>query len=235
MDKLLWIPAAAGLLAAIATPAAGFAQPKLDVTIEGLEGQSLPDEAAFCIPDAAAHQTSGKNVQPGISWSAGPEGTQSYAIILVDPDVPAGEAMDKFNKEGQTIGADEERQNFYHWVLVDIPAGTTSLAEGADSGEVTPKGKKPGKTENGVRGVNDYTIYMSGDMKGQYGGYDGPCPPWNDERMHHYTFKVFALDVPTLGLSGAFTGPEAEAAMKGHILAEGQAVGEYTLNPELRS
>jgi Raf kinase inhibitor-like YbhB/YbcL family protein len=153
---------------------------------------------------------------------------------MVDPDVPAGDALDKFNKEGQTIDEGDERQNFYHWVLVDIPAGTTSLAKGADSTEVTMKGKPLGPTENGVRGVNDYSIFMSGDMAGQYGGYDGPCPPWNDARMHHYTFKVFALDVPTLGLSGAFTGPETEAAMKGHVLAQGEAAGLYTLNPELR-
>lgn len=226
--------AGALLAGLVLLPAGAFAQAKLDVTVGGLQGATLPDAAAFCVPDAEKHQISGKNISPAISWSAGPEGTQSYAILMVDPDVPAGEAMDKFNKEGQTIGEDEERQNFYHWVLVDIPAGTTSLAEGADSSEVTPKGKKPGKTGNGVRGVNDYTLYMSGDMKGEYGGYDGPCPPWNDARMHHYTFKVFALDVPTLGLSGAFTGPEAEAAMKGKVLAEGQAVGEYTLNPELR-
>jgi Raf kinase inhibitor-like YbhB/YbcL family protein len=75
---------------------------------------------------------------------------------------------------------------------------------------------------------------MTGDMAGQYGGYDGPCPPWNDERAHRYTFKVYALDVPSLNLSGAFTGPEAEAAMQGHVLAEGEAVGLYTLNPDLR-
>jgi len=206
------------------------AQQKLDVTIEGLQGEALPDEAAFCIPDPAQHQTSGKNVQPAISWSAGPEGTQSYAIIMVDPDVPT--EFENFNKEGATLAADMKRQNFYHWVLVDIPASTTSLPAGADTGEKSPK--KLGRTEHGVRGVNDYTKFMTGDMAGEYGGYDGPCPPWNDERMHHYTFRVYALDVPTLGLSGAFTGPDAEEAMEGHVLAQGEAVGTYTLNPAMR-
>jgi Raf kinase inhibitor-like YbhB/YbcL family protein len=230
MDKLLWISAAAGLVAAMAMPAAGLAQQKLDVTVEGLQGESLADEAAFCIPDAAAHQTSGKNVQPGISWSAGPEGTQSYAIIMVDPDVPT--EFDNFNKEGAMLAADMKRQNFYHWVLVDIPAATTSLPAGADTAEKSPK--KVGQTEHGVRGVNDYTKFMTGDMAGDYGGYDGPCPPWNDERMHNYTFRVYALDVPSLGLSGAFTGPDAEKAMEGHVLAQGEAVGTYTLNPAMR-
>jgi Raf kinase inhibitor-like YbhB/YbcL family protein len=153
---------------------------------------------------------------------------------MVDPDVPAGDAMDRFNQEGQTITEEDERQNFYHWVLVDIPAGTTGLAKGADSEGITDKGKPIGPTEHGVRGVNDYTLFMTGDMEGQYGGYDGPCPPWNDERVHRYTFRVYALDVPSLNLSGAFTGPEVQAAMEGHVLAQGEAVGLYTLNPELR-
>ena len=224
----------AALVAALSLPTSLFAQEKLDVTIEGLQGENLPDKAAFCVPDPAERQKPGQNVSPALSWSTGPAGTQSYAVIMVDPDVPAGDAMDKFNKEGQTIAANDERQNFYHWVLVDIPAGTTSLAEGADSSGITPKGKPIGPTENGVRGVNDYTLFMSGDMEGQYGGYDGPCPPWTDEKVHRYTFRVYALDVPSLGLSGAFTGPEAEAAMEDHILAQGEAVGLYTLNPALR-
>ena len=71
-------------------------------------------------------------------------------------------------------------------------------------------------------------------MKGDYGGYDGPGPPWNDERIHHYHFTVFALDVPSLGLEGRFGGPEARAAMEGHVLAMGEWVGTYALNPSLR-
>ena len=70
-------------------------------------------------------------------------------------------------------------------------------------------------------------------MGGDYAGYDGPCPPWNDERLHHYRFTLYALDVPTLGLSSAFGGPEALAAMEGHVLAESSWTGTYTLNPSL--
>jgi phosphatidylethanolamine-binding protein (PEBP) family uncharacterized protein len=33
------------------------------------------------------------------------------------------------------------------------------------------------------------------DMRGDYYGYDGPCPPWNDEIVHRYVFTLFALDV----------------------------------------
>jgi Raf kinase inhibitor-like YbhB/YbcL family protein len=217
-------------LALSLSPAALFGQEALDVTIEGLDGEMLPDELAFCIPDASAHQAPGRNVQPAISWSAGPEGTQSYAILMVDPDVPT--EFENFNKEGAVMAADMPRQNFYHWVLVDIPAGMTSLQAGADTGEKSPK--PIGETPHGVRGVNDYTKFMTADMAGEYGGYDGPCPPWNDERMHNYTFKVYALDVPSLGLSGAFTGADVEKAMEGHVLAQGEVTGTYTLNPAMR-
>jgi len=71
------------------------------------------------------------------------------------------------------------------------------------------------------------------DMAGNYGGYDGSAPPWNDELMHEYVFTVFALDVETLGLTGVFGGADARAAMEGHVLASGQVMGTYTLNPDL--
>jgi Raf kinase inhibitor-like YbhB/YbcL family protein len=213
------------------TAFAALAQDGLDVTLGGVGADGmLADKHAFCVPAETGHQGPGENVSPALSWSAGPEGTQSYAVIAVDPDVPT--IFDDFNREGATLPADMPRQDFYHWVLVDIPAGTTSLGEGADSGEKSPKAT--GQTDHGVRGVNDYTKFMSGDQAGNYGGYDGPCPPWNDARMHNYAFRVYALDVPGLGLAENFTGPDAVAAMEGHILAEGEAVGTYTLNAEMR-
>jgi Raf kinase inhibitor-like YbhB/YbcL family protein len=221
-------------LAAFALPGLSVGQETLEVTVGGLENGVIADKYAFCIPNEAEHMGPGENISPAISWSAGPEGTQSYAIIMVDPDVPGESAMASFNKEGETIAEDAERQDFYHWVLVDIPAGTTSLDEGADSTERKIGGKEPGATDNGMRGINDYSVFMSGEMAGEYGGYDGPCPPWNDERVHHYTFRVYALDVPNLGLSGSFSGQEALAAMEGHVLAQDETVGTYTLNPELR-
>ena len=71
------------------------------------------------------------------------------------------------------------------------------------------------------------------DMAGDYGGYDGPAPPWNDALMHEYVFTVFALDTDSLALNGVFSGAEALAAMEGHVLASGQVVATYTLNPDL--
>jgi Raf kinase inhibitor-like YbhB/YbcL family protein len=222
--------AAAGVMA-FTMPAAAKPQ-KLTVTIAGMaNGKAIPADNAFCVPAAQGHVTLGPNKSPQIGWTAGPAKTQSYAIIAVDPDVPS--VATDVNQEGKTIPSKLKRVKFYHWVLVDIPASVTSLDAGADSDGVTAGGKPPGPAKVGVRGLNNYTDWFATDekMKGNYGGYDGPCPPWNDTRRHHYRFMVYALDVPSLGLTGTFRAPDALKAMKRHVLAKGQAVGVYALNP----
>jgi len=70
-------------------------------------------------------------------------------------------------------------------------------------------------------------------MAGQYLGYDGPYPPFNDERVHRYFFRVFALDVAQLALPTPFTAADVLHAMHGHVLAEASLHGTYTLNPAL--
>jgi phosphatidylethanolamine-binding protein (PEBP) family uncharacterized protein len=70
-------------------------------------------------------------------------------------------------------------------------------------------------------------------MAGEYYGYDGPCPPWNDLRVHTYVFTLYALDIPRLPLEDRFSGPEARLAIMGHILDEAQVFGVYSLNPEI--
>ena len=70
-------------------------------------------------------------------------------------------------------------------------------------------------------------------MKGNYYGYDGPCPPWNDSIVHHYVFTVYALDVERLEVKGEATPENVEAALKGHVLAEAKLTGTYSLNPRL--
>lgn len=197
-------------------------------------GGAIPDEYAFCKPADEGHIQMSRNLSPAISWSGAPAGTRSFAIICHDPDVPS--KADDVNQEGRTVPASLPRVDFYHWVLVDIPATVSSLAAGADSDGITPRGKPLGPTPHGVRGLNNYTDWFARDaeMKGDYGGYDGPCPPWNDEIVHHYHFTVYALDVPSLGLGGRFGGADAVAAMAGHVLAKGSWVGTYSLNPALR-
>lgn len=197
-------------------------------------GEPIPEEYAFCQPAEEGHVRPGRNRNPHIRWSGAPAGTQSFAIVCHDPDVPS--KPDDVNQEGRTVPASLPRVDFYHWVLVDIPATTTEIVAGEDSSGVVARGKPPGPADHGVRGLNTFTDLFAGDaeMGGDYAGYDGPCPPWNDELVHHYHFTVYALDVPSLGLDGRFGGPEALAAMAGHVLAQGAHVGTYTLNEDLR-
>jgi len=194
-------------------------------------GAPIPSHNAFC----ASKTEMGGNVSPHLAWSDVPEDTQSFAVVCHDPDVPS--RPDDVNQEGKTVPHDLPRVDFFHWVLVDIPASITELPEGIDSNGITAGGKPTGVAPVGVRGFNNYTQWFEGDeaMGGTYGGYDGPCPPWNDERLHHYYFTVYALDVPSLGLSGVFGAPDALAAMDGHILASASLVGTYTLNPDVQA
>ncbi len=199
------------------------------------DGQPIDPQYAFCIPaDGDAPVELGRNMSPHLAWEGVPDGTRSLAVVCVDGDVPAH--SDGANTPGETIEYDRERTDFYHWVLVDIPPARSVLAEAQDSNGVMPRGKDTGPTPHGRRGRNSYTEYFADDdeMEGIYGGYDGPCPPWNDERVHHYRFTVYALDVPTLGLDGDFSGDDALAAMKGHILDQASLVGTYHLYPAAR-
>ena len=100
---------------------------------------------------------------------------------------------------------------------MDLPADLREIAPGSLSNGVTARGKPGPETADGARhGINDYTAWFAGDdsMAGDYYGYDGPCPPWNDSVIHHYVFTVYALDVEGLQLSGRFSGGEARKAIE---------------------
>ena len=71
------------------------------------------------------------------------------------------------------------------------------------------------------------------DMKGDYFGYDGPCPPWNDSIAHRYVFTVYALDIDRVPVEGKFTGTDVRRAIEGHVLAQASYTGTYALNPKL--
>jgi Raf kinase inhibitor-like YbhB/YbcL family protein len=88
---------------------------------------------------------------------------------------------------------------FTHWLLWNIPPKTTSISQGS--------------APNGVQGTNDFGK----------AGYRGPCPP---PGTHRYSFKVFAID-RQLDLRSRAKRSEVEAAMRGHIIAQGELVGRY--------
>jgi len=199
------------------------------------EGGRIPGALAFCVVDPAAHVKLSENLNPDLRWSDLPQGAKSLALICHDPDVPS--RGDDVNKEGRTIASSLPRVEFFHWTLIDLPADAAPIARGEFSRGVTPRGKPGPAAPRGARqGINDYTGWFAGDkdMAGAYHGYDGPCPPWNDERVHHYVFTLYALDVARLPLADKFSGPDARKAMAGHVLAQAALTGVYTLNPAVR-
>lgn len=94
-----------------------------------------------------------------------------------------------------------------HWVVYRIPADATSLPEGASAGKKNKLACTEGKTSWGTP------------------GYQGPLPP-KGHGTHHYHFRLYALDQP-LSLKPNAAKADLLAAMKGHILAQGELMGTY--------
>jgi hypothetical protein len=199
-----------------------------------VDGGRIPGEFAFAVIDAAHHVKLSSNRNPHLAWSGAPAGTRSFALICHDYDVPS--RGDDVNQEGREVPASLPRVDFFHWTLIDIPPARTSIDAGSYSHAVTPRGKSGPAAANGTRqGINDYTGWFANDhdMGGDYFGYDGPCPPWNDSILHHYVFTLYALDIERLPLEGKFSGADVRKAMEGHVLAQAHITGIYTLNPRL--
>jgi Raf kinase inhibitor-like YbhB/YbcL family protein len=133
---------------------------------------------------------SGHNVSPALSWSNAPAGTKSFALLVHDPDAPTG-------------------SGWWHWVVYNIPAGTTSLP--ADAGDP----KKNLMSGGAVQGRTDFGTP----------GYGGPCPP--PGKPHHYHFRLYALKVPKLDLPADATAAFIGFNVKANSLGETEILGLY--------
>lgn len=174
------------------------------------------------------------NISPHLAWSGLPAGTRSLALVCHDFDVPS--RGDDVNKTDREIPADLPRVDFFHWVMVDLPPAPAEIAEGEFSRGFTARGKPGPQTLRGARhGVNDYTGWFAGDaqMAGQYFGYDGPFPPFNDSLVHHYVFTLYAISLARLPVEGTFGGAEVREAVRSCTLATATFSGTYTLNRRL--
>lgn len=192
----------------------------LNVKIDGIAQNDarIPAKYALCQPTADGRSKDGENHRPGIAWSGAPASTRSFAVIVKDPDVPADFA--NAGKEGKIVEKDAKRQLFYHWALADIPATVSEI----------PADKSSNAPDFGVKAKGSLEKYVADATQ-----YGGPCPPWNDERIHHYHFTVYALDVDTLKLPEGPIAAQVEKALEGHVVASGSVTGTYTLNPSLKS
>lgn len=197
------------------------------------DGGALPAEFAFAAiaPAAAGHVKPGGNRNPHLAWEEVPNGTESLALFCIDGDAPLDAADD--NTPGRVVTSRAARGDFFHWSLLDLPVTPSQIGAGQLSSGITPRGKGPGGAWR--QGLNDYTGRYAGDavMAGDYHGYDGPCPPWNDDKVHHYIFRLYALDTARLVLPPRFDSRDALDALHGHIIDEAQLIVTYTLNPHL--
>jgi Raf kinase inhibitor-like YbhB/YbcL family protein len=128
----------------------------------------------------------GGNVSPELHWSGAPAATRSFAVTLFDPDVSTG---------------------WWHWVLFDIGADTTSLAAGAGA-----VGHEPAGAVSGRNSFDDI-------------GYSGPCPP--PGKPHHYVFRVYALRTEHLGLAAGADGNAVRKALEENAIASASVQGTY--------
>ncbi|MBM3568079.1 MAG: YbhB/YbcL family Raf kinase inhibitor-like protein [Alphaproteobacteria bacterium] len=131
----------------------------------------------------------GGNRSPALSWSGAPAATKSFAVTAYDPDAPTG-------------------SGWWHWLVINIPASVTALAENAGSGAGLPAGAVQTRTDFGAA------------------GYGGPCPP-KGHGTHRYIFTVHALSAEKIEVPA-----EASAALVGYmlnanILAKASVTGEY--------
>ncbi|WP_127995623.1 YbhB/YbcL family Raf kinase inhibitor-like protein [Piscinibacter defluvii] len=199
-----------------------------------VNGDRIPVRCAAGKPDGAGGATFSDNLNPHLAWSDAPPGTKSFALICHDFDVPS--RGDDVNRSDREVPQDLPRVDFFHWVLVDLPPGLHLIREGEFSRGFTARGKSGPATLHGARhGINDYTGWFAGDaqMAGDYFGYDGPFPPFNDSLVHHYVFTLYALACERAPVEGRFTGAQARAAIYPHVLAEATYSGTYTLNKRL--
>ena len=131
----------------------------------------------------------GQNTSPALQWSNAPAGTKSFAVTMYDPDAPTG-------------------SGWWHWVMYNIPASTTSLADGAGNNRNAPSGSAQGMTDFGTK------------------GYGGPCPPVGD-KPHHYHITVFALKVDKLDVPGNATSAMVGYNLNANKLGTARVTGLY--------
>jgi Raf kinase inhibitor-like YbhB/YbcL family protein len=131
---------------------------------------------------------SGKNVSPALSWSGAPKDAKSFALLVHDPDAPTGGA------------------GWWHWAVVNIPAGTAELKK--DAGKADGSGLPAG------------AVQIRTDFGGP--GWGGPCPPAGD-KPHRYQFMLHALKVEKLDLP-----KDAGASLAGFMVGA-NSIGKATL------
>jgi len=158
------------------------------------------------------------NSSPPLEWTGVPEGTVSIALVMDSDQIVEAVTFEK----GRVAGRESAPDNAWsHWVIWNIPADSTGLAEGvATTTEALAIGP------NTRQGVNDDKTV----------GYSGPCPLpvtvtykkgyRTPKVVFSYFFHVYALDVE-VDLGPETTKGQLLKAIDGHVLAGGEIKGEF--------
>jgi len=199
------------------------------------DGSRLREEYTFLKPHSTAKAELGKNRNPHFAWGEMPEGTKSLVMIMHDIDAPT--SRDFVNKVGKVVPYDYPRTEFYHWGVVDLDS-KTFIQPGEFCKDVTVKGKAGPAGARGTRhAINDFTEWYKGNpnMEGTYFGYDGPAPPWNDEKLHNYVFTLYALKEKRCPIEGEFTCKDLLKTLgTGIVLEKASIKCTYSLFPKAR-
>lgn len=162
--------------------------PSFDVTSESLrDGDALSSAQT----SKRFSVVGGKDESPQLSWSGAPEATKGYVVTVFDPDAP---------KAG----------GYWHWAVVNIPAGVTSLpaGAGAQGGSHLPAGAFQLRNDAG------------------FPGYLGAAPP-PGHGPHRYIVAVHAVDVEGLGVDAGASTEALVRKLSSHTLARAVITGHY--------
>ena len=112
------------------------------------DGQPIAEIHAVATPTADGKaEMAGRDLSPHLRWSGEPEGTRSFAISVVDPDVPADRT--RMGVEGLSLGDDEPRVDFAHWLVADIPPRSTSWPRVPAATASSPTASRPSRPRSG--------------------------------------------------------------------------------------
>jgi len=151
-----------------------------------LTSSAFHNNSAIPVKYANTGVPGGQNISIPLGWQDAPAGTKSFAISIIDTSA----------------------NNWVHWMVINIPAATTSLPEGA-SGKKMPAGSK--------------------ELTNTFGtpGYGGPQPP-PGSGPHNYVTTIYALNVDTVSMSEQPAADRFEQALDGKVLAKTSLTGMFS-------
>lgn len=194
------------LLGVAVTGCSGDAEPEpvADTADEAVESPAeTPQESGavgFTVTSAAfadggvipvkyclASVNGGENVSIPLEWTGAPDGTASFVVAMIDTHPVAND--------------------WVHWIVIDLPASTTGLPEGA--------------SDSAIPDAADELDNSFGEDR-----YGGPAPP-PGSGDHEYVVTVYALDTTTVVMPEQPSAADIASAIEGHVLASASVAGVF--------